>query len=52
MFCIHGAGQYEDRLPTASTCMNMLKLPEFSEYDTMRAKLLYAIEAESGFELS
>ena len=52
MFCIHGAGQYEDRLPTTSTCMKMLKLPEFSDHDMMRAKLLYAIEAESGFKLS
>ena len=28
-FCIHNAGGDQDRLPTASTCMNLLKLPDF-----------------------
>ena len=50
-FCIHYAGQ-EDRLPTASTCMNLLKLPEFKDKETLREKLLYAIESGAGFELS
>ena len=50
-FCIHYAGA-EDRLPTASTCMNLLKLPEYLEKETLRAKLLYAIESGVGFELS
>ena len=51
-FCIHHAGKEADRLPTASTCMNLLKLPEFADERTLRTKLLYAIEAGSGFELS
>jgi len=42
----------ETRLPTASTCMNLLKLPECQDEQTMRSKLLYAIESNSGFELS
>lgn len=42
----------EERLPTASTCMNLLKLPECEDEMTMRSKLLYAIESNSGFELS
>lgn len=42
----------EKRLPTASTCMNLLKLPECEDEETMRSKLLYAIESNSGFELS
>ncbi|KAG1663862.1 Ubiquitin-protein ligase E3C [Nymphon striatum] len=51
-FCIHNAGNDPDRLPTASTCMNLLKLPEFQDKETLRSKLLYAIQSESGFELS
>jgi hypothetical protein len=42
----------EDRLPTASTCMNLLKLPEYLSSKTLRDKLLYAINANAGFELS
>ncbi|XP_076828121.1 ubiquitin-protein ligase E3C [Brachyhypopomus gauderio] len=51
-FCIHNGGSDLERLPTASTCMNLLKLPEFCEQQLMRSKLLYAIESSSGFELS
>ena len=50
-FCIQNGGT-EVRLPTASTCMNLLKLPEFKEESLLRDKLFYAIEAGSGFELS
>ncbi|KAL7875505.1 hypothetical protein AOLI_G00104680 [Acnodon oligacanthus] len=51
-FCIHNGGSDLERLPTASTCMNLLKLPEFCDEVLMRSKLLYAIESSSGFELS
>ncbi|XP_069702572.1 ubiquitin-protein ligase E3C isoform X1 [Periplaneta americana] len=50
-FCVQHAGSV-DRLPTASTCMNLLKLPEFGEEVILRDKLLYAIQAGAGFELS
>ncbi|KAG0696846.1 Ubiquitin-protein ligase E3C [Chionoecetes opilio] len=50
-FCIQPSGS-EDRLPTASTCMNLLKLPEYKDEHTLRDKLLYAITSGSGFELS
>lgn len=50
-FCIHFAGS-EDRLPTSSTCMNLLKLPEFHDERTLRDRLIYSIEAGSGFDLS
>lgn len=50
-FCIQSAGT-DDRLPTASTCMNLLKLPEFSDINVLREKLLYALESGTGFELS
>ncbi|XP_061191365.1 ubiquitin-protein ligase E3C-like [Saccostrea echinata] len=51
-FCVHFGGSEEDRLPTASTCMNLLKLPEFHDKETLRTKLAYAIESGAGFELS
>jgi ubiquitin-protein ligase E3 C len=41
-----------ERLPTAATCMNLLKLPPYRDFDEMRSKLLYAITAGAGFELS
>lgn len=50
-FCIQFAG-HEERLPTASTCMNLLKLPEYNEKETLKSKLIYAIESAAGFELS
>ena len=50
-FCIHSGGE-EDRLPTASTCMNFLKLPKYDSKELLRKRLVYAIEADSGFELS
>ena len=51
-FCVHYGGNESDRLPTASTCMNLLKLPEVHDKQTMSSKLLYAIESGAGFELS
>ena len=50
-FCIQFAGR-EERLPTSSTCMNLLKLPEYLEKEVLKSKLLYAIESGVGFELS
>lgn len=41
-----------ERLPTASTCFNTLKLPNFKRIKTMREKLLMAISSGAGFELS
>ncbi|RHY21711.1 hypothetical protein DYB25_006407 [Aphanomyces astaci] len=35
-----------------ATCMNLLKLPTYSTKQIMRAKLVYAIQAKAGFELS
>ncbi|XP_006820665.1 ubiquitin-protein ligase E3C-like [Saccoglossus kowalevskii] len=51
-FCIHYGGSDADRLPSASTCMNLLKLPAFTDKQTLSEKLLYAIESGAGFELS
>uniref|UniRef100_A0A0N5A261 HECT-type E3 ubiquitin transferase n=1 Tax=Parastrongyloides trichosuri TaxID=131310 RepID=A0A0N5A261_PARTI len=41
-----------DRLPTSSTCFNLLKLPNYSKKSILLEKLRYAIHAGTGFELS
>lgn len=59
-FCIQKAdyggmyfGEDEDkRLPTSSTCMNILRLPDYKDFNLLKEKLLYAIRANSGFDLS
>lgn len=55
--CVQLAGSVLDptsaeRLPTASTCMNLLKLPPYQTTEAMRDKLLYAITSGAGFDLS
>ena len=40
------------RLPTSSTCFNLLKIPNYSKKSTLKEKLRYAINSNSGFELS
>lgn len=57
-FCIQRAAPEDvsddmlDRLPTSATCMNLLKLPPYKRKETLREKLLYAINADAGFDLS
>jgi ubiquitin-protein ligase E3 C len=51
-FAIRHAGTAQDRLPTASTCVNMLKLSEFRDEVTLRDKLLTSINSGAGFDLS
>lgn len=41
-----------NRLPTSSTCFNLLKLPNYQRKSTLREKLRYAISNNTGFELS
>ena len=41
-----------DKLPTASTCFNTLKLPTYSSEKVLKEKLLYSIGASAGFELT
>lgn len=40
------------RLPTASTCFNVLKLPPYPTAELMRDKLQQAIRSKSGFDLA
>ncbi len=46
------AGSAEERLPSASTCVNLLKLPPYRSADVIRHKLLYAVNNVAGFDLS
>lgn len=41
----------DEKLPTASTCFNILRLPPYSNAKIMKEKLLYAIHSNAGFEL-
>lgn len=51
--CIHQVRVEDDeRLPSSATCMNLLKLPAYSNKEAMRRKLLYAIKSNAGFDLS
>ncbi|KAI0429995.1 hypothetical protein F5Y09DRAFT_331387 [Xylaria sp. FL1042] len=51
-FSIRDGGNDENRLPSTSTCVNLLKLPVYKSAATLRAKLLYAVQSGAGFDLS
>lgn len=51
-FGIRNAGTEFDRLPTASTCVNLLKLPDYQDKELLRKKLLYSINSGARFDLS
>ncbi|KAG0665119.1 hypothetical protein C6P45_000476 [Maudiozyma exigua] len=51
-FGIRNAGNDITRLPTASTCVNLLKLPDYRDKETLREKLLYSIHSGARFDLS
>lgn len=50
-FCVHRVPD-SVRLPTASTCANLLKLPDYVNSTDLNVKVLQAIRAEAGFDLS
>lgn len=45
-------GEHNHRLPSASTCVNLLKLPVYSNRDVLYKKLTTAIDSGTGFDLS
>ena len=51
-FSIRDSGSDQDRLPSTSTCVNLLKLPIYTNKQLLRDKLVYAINAGAGFNLS
>lgn len=42
----------DTKLPTSSTCFNILRLPPYSNAKIMKEKILYAIHSNAGFELA
>ncbi|KAK7402393.1 ubiquitin-protein ligase (E3) [Neonectria punicea] len=51
-FSIRDGGTDEERLPSTSTCVNLLKLPRYTSEANLREKLLYAVTSGAGFDLS
>jgi len=42
-FTIHALKAGDDKLPIAHTCFFSLELPQYSNYDTLRKKIQFAI---------
>ena len=51
-FSIRDSSDDQERLPSTSTCVNLLKLPRYANAETLRSKLLYAVSSGAGFDLS
>lgn len=51
-FSIRDSSDNQERLPSTSTCVNLLKLPRYGDMKTLREKLLYAVHSGAGFDLS
>ncbi|ROT34844.1 HECT-domain-containing protein [Sodiomyces alkalinus F11] len=51
-FSIRDAGHEQGRLPSTSTCVNLLKLPIYDDEETLRDRLERAITSQAGFGLS
>lgn len=51
-FSIRDGGTDEERLPSTSTCVNLLKLPRYGSAKLLKSKLLYAVQSGAGFDLS
>ncbi|KAJ1668618.1 ubiquitin-protein ligase (E3) [Coemansia sp. RSA 1646] len=53
-FCISGTSVEEERnhLPSASTCVNLFKIPPYDSSRVLWDKLTTAIESNAGFDLS
>lgn len=51
-FSIRDAGSDQERLPSTSTCVNLLKLPMYRDEGVLKEKLLYSVFSGAGFDLS
>ncbi|KIW00617.1 uncharacterized protein PV09_07814 [Verruconis gallopava] len=51
-FSLRDSGDDESRLPSTSTCVNLLKLPRYKTAEVLKEKLLYAVNSGAGFDLS
>lgn len=47
-FCIVCAGPDEAVLPSAATCLNLLRLPDYSTKERLKEKLCYALDNGGG----
>jgi ubiquitin-protein ligase E3 C len=52
LFSIRDSGNDQERLPSTSTCVNLLKLPVYRDARVLKEKLLYASFSGAGFDLS
>lgn len=48
---IQPTGGGEDYLPVAHTCFNLLDLPKYTDKETLKSKLIQAIDHYEGFSL-
>ena len=51
-FSIRDSGRDQTRLPSTSTCVNLLKLPIYHDEQTLKERLLYSVNSGAGFNLS
>lgn len=51
-FGIRDSGDDQSRLPSTSTCVNLLKLPRYTNVEVLKERLLYAANSKAGFDLS
>ena len=51
-FPIRDSGSDQARLPSTSTCVNLLKLPIYGSKAVLKQKLMYAVNSGAGFDLS
>lgn len=49
-FCLELLAGGPDRLPTAATCFNKLKMPRYTSEEQLRERLLLAISSAQGFD--
>ena len=52
LFSIRDSGSDQERLPSTSTCVNLLKLPMYRDRALLKSKLLAAVNSGAGFDLS
>ena len=50
-FCVQWVPD-TNRLPSASTCFNTLKIPDYGNQSILRKKLMYVINSNAGFGLT
>lgn len=44
--------QADQKLPTSSTCFNLLRIPPYSSEKILKEKIMYAIHSNAGFEMA